>query len=154
MGRPPPIHSSASLFCSLRWLQKGAFDGTLNLPVTAFPMRANAAKREPQIQSHCMAGLYDWQHNRDRHAPMPAPAAHAHDASPLGEYVVHDGPPFANGAAHLGHFLNKALKDMVVRWKVLKGHAVSFIPGCIDTCHAPHMRDAPAAGTATGCRLR
>ena len=68
----------------------GPYDHTLCLPRTDFPMRADAARREPSIQANCFTGLYDWQ------AARPGPL-----------YILHDGPPFANGRPHMGHAVNK-----------------------------------------------
>ena len=73
---------------------------TLNLPKTKFPMRANACKREPEIRLQSMSKLYRWQKRN-----------HALNKS----FVLHDGPPFANGDLHMGHFLNKVLKDIMNR---------------------------------------
>ncbi|EGD80820.1 isoleucyl-tRNA synthetase [Salpingoeca rosetta] len=92
------------------------FSDTLCLPQTAFPMRANAATREPMIQENCFKGVYEELAARD------GPA-----------FILHDGPPFANGNLHMGHVLNKALKDMIVRYKAIRGHRISFVPGW--DCH-------------------
>jgi len=89
---------------------------TLCLPKTPFPMRAQATLREPAIQRACLAGAYEALNRR-----------------PGKPYVLHDGPPFANGPLHLGHVLNKTLKDMTVRHHALRGQAVHFIPGW--DCH-------------------
>lgn len=92
---------------------------TLNLPQTAFPMRANAAAREPQLHARCVALVVDAQKAR-RQAGRP-------------RFELHDGPPFANGELHMGHLLNKVLKDAVNRYKVLRGFAVAYVPGW--DCH-------------------
>ncbi|KAG3026796.1 Isoleucine--tRNA ligase [Phytophthora cactorum] len=90
---------------------------TLNLPATRFPMRANAAVREPQLHARCVSVAYSEQ---------------AEDASrPL--FVLHDGPPFANGSLHMGHFLNKTLKDIINRYQLLRGRRVRYVPGW--DCH-------------------
>ncbi|CAI5732104.1 unnamed protein product [Hyaloperonospora brassicae] len=88
---------------------------TLNLPSTRFPMRANAAVREPQLHARCVSLAY----------------ANQSAARPL--FVLHDGPPFANGSLHMGHFLNKVLKDMINRYQLLRGKRVRFVPGW--DCH-------------------
>ncbi|KAL4111701.1 hypothetical protein PRIC1_003379 [Phytophthora ramorum] len=90
---------------------------TLNLPRTCFPMRANAAAREPQLHARCVSLAY---------------ANQAADTSrPL--FVLHDGPPFANGSLHMGHFLNKTLKDVINRYQLLRGRRVCYVPGW--DCH-------------------
>jgi isoleucyl-tRNA synthetase len=96
----------------------GLYDHTLLLPTTAFPMRADGTNREPRILQHAMAGVYAWQ-------------AQARAAQPA--FVLHDGPPFANGRAHMGHALNKILKDITARFQLLQGRRVSFVPGW--DCH-------------------
>ncbi|KAK4537374.1 hypothetical protein CDCA_CDCA12G3399 [Cyanidium caldarium] len=92
---------------------------TVNLPVTSFDQRANAVVREPQIQQF-------WAEHRvfERLA-----------ASRLAEatFVLHDGPPYANGALHIGHALNKILKDIINRYQILRGKRVHFLPGW--DCH-------------------
>eukprot|EP00123_Amoebidium_parasiticum_P016861 comp23613_c0_seq1/m.40171 comp23613_c0_seq1/g.40171 ORF comp23613_c0_seq1/g.40171 comp23613_c0_seq1/m.40171 type:complete len:1003 (-) comp23613_c0_seq1:513-3521(-) len=94
------------------------YDHTINLPRTSFPMRASCSEREPQIQAErCVAGVYEWQKKNNTGS----------------EFVLHDGPPFANGVPHVGHALNKVLKDMIVRYKVMRGHRVHYVPGW--DCH-------------------
>ncbi|MBS2021053.1 MAG: isoleucine--tRNA ligase [Deltaproteobacteria bacterium] len=92
---------------------------TVHLPRTDFPMRADLAKREPvQIQAWTEGKLYDRliAHN---------------EGKPL--FVLHDGPPYANGDLHAGHFLNKILKDFVVKFHALSGKQADFVPGW--DCH-------------------
>ncbi len=92
---------------------------TLNLPVTDFPMRAGLPKREPEwLARWARIGIYD----RLR-------------ASSAGRepFVLHDGPPYANGHLHIGHALNKTLKDMVVRSRQMMGHDARYVPGW--DCH-------------------
>ena len=96
-----------------------AYKDTLNLPKTAFPMRARLVDNEPAtVERWRNEGLY----RRIRAARAGAPA-----------YVFHDGPPYANGPIHLGHLLNKVLKDMVVRSKTMAGYDCPFVPGW--DCH-------------------
>jgi len=92
---------------------------TLQLPKTDFPMRAELAKREPGRVAHWHAmGLYEAiQKNR---AGAPG-------------FVLHDGPPFTNGDVHIGTALNKTLKDIVVRYKTLRGYRAPYVPGW--DCH-------------------
>ncbi|KAF4318160.1 hypothetical protein BBO99_00007573 [Phytophthora kernoviae] len=92
---------------------------TLNLPSTKFPMRANAAVREPQLHARCVSLAYQSQTETTK-TPKPL-------------FVLHDGPPFANGSLHMGHFLNKVLKDMINRYQLLRGREVRYVPGW--DCH-------------------
>jgi isoleucyl-tRNA synthetase len=92
---------------------------TLNLPQTDFPMKADLARREPEIvQRWEERGLYRQILEARR------------DAEP---YVFHDGPPYANGHIHYGHILNKILKDIVCRYRTMSGRLVRFRPGW--DCH-------------------
>ena len=92
---------------------------TLNLPETDFPMRANLVKREPEI-------LAQWEKDnvytsiREKLKGKP-------------KFVFHDGPPYANGHIHMGHALNKILKDFIVRFMTMRGYDATFIPGW--DCH-------------------
>ena len=92
---------------------------TINLPKTTFPMKANLPQNEPKI-------LARWEemriYDRIRQAKAGTPA-----------YVLHDGPPYANGPIHLGHALNKCLKDFVVKSKNMAGFDAPYIPGW--DCH-------------------
>ncbi|MFK7939861.1 MAG: isoleucine--tRNA ligase [Roseovarius sp.] len=94
---------------------------TLNLPQTEFPMRAGLPKREPEwLARWAEMGIYD--RLRDK--------ATAEDRAP---FTLHDGPPYANGHLHIGHALNKILKDMVVRSQQMMGRDARYIPGW--DCH-------------------
>jgi isoleucyl-tRNA synthetase len=92
---------------------------TLNLPQTAFPMKANLPVNEP-------LRLKSWE-EQDLYAKIRAARA----GSP--RYILHDGPPYANGAIHLGHALNKTLKDFVVKTKTMAGFDAPYVPGW--DCH-------------------
>ncbi len=92
---------------------------TLNLPRTAFPMRANLAKREPEI-------LKRWD-EADLYRKILATSA----GRPL--FVLHDGPPYANGHIHMGHAVNKILKDIVVKSRSMFGYHSPYVPGW--DCH-------------------
>jgi isoleucyl-tRNA synthetase len=96
-----------------------ALKSTLNLPQTAFPMKANLPLNEP-------ARLASWQ-QRDLYAQIRAARAGAP------KYILHDGPPYANGAIHLGHALNKCIKDFVVKTKTMAGFDSPYVPGW--DCH-------------------
>lgn len=95
------------------------YKNTLNLPQTEFPMKANLAEREPQI-------LQFWQeinlYQRIRQQRVGAP-----------KFILHDGPPYANGHIHCGHALNKILKDIVVKMKSMSGFDAPYVPGW--DCH-------------------
>jgi isoleucyl-tRNA synthetase len=92
---------------------------TLTLPQTAFPMKANLPQNEPLRLAHWTSlGLYD----KLRKAAQGRPA-----------YLLHDGPPYANGPIHLGHALNKGLKDFVVKSKTMAGFDAPYVPGY--DCH-------------------
>jgi len=92
---------------------------TLNLPDTPFPMRGDLAKREPLM-------LKNWQergfYQRIRKASQGRP-----------KFILHDGPPYANGDIHIGHAVNKILKDMIVKSKALSGFDTPYVPGW--DCH-------------------
>lgn len=95
------------------------YKATLNLPKTSFAMRANLIQTEPQFQKRWeQLSLYEMIRNSHR---------------PRGRYLFHDGPPYANGSIHLGHLLNKVLKDIVVRSRMMEGYDVPFVPGW--DCH-------------------
>ena len=94
---------------------------TVFLPETPFPMRGGLPQKEPEILARwAQADLYAAL-RRQRQA----------DGAPL--FVLHDGPPYANGAIHIGHALNKILKDFVVRSRFLLGYDVDYVPGW--DCH-------------------
>src|SRR3984885_9126549 len=92
---------------------------TLNLPQTAFPMKANLPQNEPaRLQAWQQSDLYG--QIRTARAGQP-------------KYILHDGPPYANGAIHLGHALNKCIKDFVVKTKTMAGFDAPYVPGW--DCH-------------------
>ncbi|MBT3047066.1 MAG: isoleucine--tRNA ligase [gamma proteobacterium symbiont of Ctena orbiculata] len=92
---------------------------TLNLPQTDFPMRGNLAQREPEM-------LKRWQQNdlykRIREVSAGRPG-----------FILHDGPPYANGEIHIGHAVNKILKDVIVKSRTLDGYDAPYVPGW--DCH-------------------
>ncbi len=95
-----------------------SYKDTLNLLQTPFAMRANAKQREPEIQAFwAEQGLYE---RLSRHNPGPS-------------FTLHDGPPYANGALHVGHALNKILKDIINKTALLQGKRARFVPGW--DCH-------------------
>jgi isoleucyl-tRNA synthetase len=99
--------------------KKTDYKSTLNLPETPFPMRGDLAKREPEwIRRWQESGLYERLRSHCRGRP---------------KYVLHDGPPYANNDIHIGHAVNKVLKDLVVKSKTLAGFDAPFTPGW--DCH-------------------
>ena len=95
------------------------YKDTLNLPQTAFAMKANLYQREPEMLAKWeQTGLY---------AKLEASGTD----KPL--YVLHDGPPYANGHIHIGHALNKTLKDIVLKVKRMEGFHAPYVPGW--DCH-------------------
>ncbi|HUX92080.1 MAG TPA: isoleucine--tRNA ligase [Gallionellaceae bacterium] len=95
------------------------YKNTLNLPDTPFPMRGDMAKREPQM-------LAQWQ-EQQRYQKIRAAAK----GRP--KFILHDGPPYANGDIHIGHAVNKVLKDVIVKSKTLSGFDAPYVPGW--DCH-------------------
>ena len=95
------------------------YKNTLNLPATDFPMKANLANREGSF-------LKDWQ-DKDIHQQI----RQKFKGRPL--FVLHDGPPYANGDIHIGHAVNKVLKDVIVKSKTLSGYDAPYVPGW--DCH-------------------
>lgn len=94
------------------------YKNTLNLPKTDFPMKANLAQKESEILAFWEKSvIYQKMQEKDRKT----------------SYILHDGPPYANGNIHLGHALNKILKDMIVKYKSMKGFYSPFVPGW--DCH-------------------
>jgi isoleucyl-tRNA synthetase len=106
--------------------QKTNYRATLNMPDTAFAMRGDLPKREPAwAKSWSDQGLYKKLRVARQGAPL---------------FVLHDGPPYANGKLHIGHALNKVLKDMIVKSKQLAGFDAQYIPGW--DCHGLPIENA------------
>lgn len=93
--------------------EKVDYASTLNLPKTSFKMKANLAQKEPLV-------IRDWTKNNiyekslDKNKPI---------------FFLHDGPPYANGDLHIGHSINKILKDIILKYKRLRGYNAPYIPG-------------------------
>ena len=106
--------------------EKPDYRKTLNLPETVFPMRGDLPKREPQWAK-------DWDdkgvYRTLRRARAGAP-----------KFILHDGPPYANGQIHMGHAVNKILKDMIVKERQLEGFDAQYIPGW--DCHGLPIENA------------
>src|SRR6202007_2383547 len=127
-GRAPPLTSHLSRFqVPLRPTQKMVasvlsemnYKETLNLPKTDFPMKANLTTREPEILAKWESnGLYEQIQERTKDGPL---------------FVLHDGPPFANGDVHMGTALNKVLKDLIVKSRAMAGYRAPYVPGW--DCH-------------------
>jgi len=106
--------------------QKTNYRATLNMPDTAFAMRGDLPKREPAwAKAWSDQGLYKKLRLARQGAPL---------------FVLHDGPPYANGKLHIGHALNKVLKDMIVKSKQLAGFDAQYIPGW--DCHGLPIENA------------
>ncbi len=109
------------------------YKATLNLPATDFPMKAGLPNREPETLKR-LDGLYQ----RIREVSQGRP-----------QFILHDGPPYANGVIHIGHALNKIIKDMITRSKTLSGFDAPYVPGwdChglpiehkVETTHGKHL---------------
>ncbi len=95
------------------------YKNTLNLPRTDFPMKANLAAREPEM-------LRRWE-QMDLYAQLRARG----QGRP--KFILHDGPPYANGEIHIGHAVNKILKDIIVKSRTLSGFDAPYVPGW--DCH-------------------
>lgn len=94
------------------------YKDTVNLPQTSFNMRANSVQREPQIQKF-------WRDNKVYETCLQDETKET--------YVLHDGPPYANGDLHIGHALNKVLKDFILKYELLQGKRARYVPGW--DCH-------------------
>lgn len=95
------------------------YSKTLNLPKTTFPMKANLVKLEPRIQGFWdEIKIYDLLRKNGQNRP---------------KFILHDGPPYANGDIHMGHALNKVLKDIIIKYKSMAGLDSPYIPGW--DCH-------------------
>lgn len=112
------------------------YKNTLNLPKTDFPMRANLPQREPdRVEQWEAMGLYE--------------KLRAHGAGKP-KYVLHDGPPYANGHVHLGTALNKIIKDMVVKSKIMAGFDAPYVPGW--DCHGMPIEHQVVKGLGNKAR--
>ena len=95
------------------------YKDTLNLPQTDFPMKANLTRREPEI-------LKEWEET-DIYGKIKASTLNRK------KFILHDGPPYANGHIHLGTALNKILKDIIIKSKTMAGYRSGYVPGW--DCH-------------------
>ncbi|KAK1055913.1 isoleucine-tRNA ligase [Friedmanniomyces endolithicus] len=113
----PLLRPTAILRAALKQWKDVNWPSTLNLPKSAFPARASAAQLQ-EYRQQCADDLYAWQR---AHRPSG------------NDFVLHDGPPYGNGAVHVGHALKKVLKDLILRWELAKGRKVQYRPGW--DCH-------------------
>ncbi len=91
------------------------YNATINLPKTDFPMRAGLPQREPEmLENWKRIDVYGELLKKNKNKPL---------------FSLHDGPPFSNGALHMGHALNKSIKDFIVRAAAMRGHYTPYIPG-------------------------
>lgn len=91
------------------------YKDTLLMPKTEFPMRGNLPKREPEIQEKWKEmNIYKKVQEQTAGRPL---------------FILHDGPPYANGDIHMGHAMNKVLKDFIVRFKSMSGFQAPYVPG-------------------------
>ena len=95
-----------------------SYKDTLNLLQTKFGMRANATLREPELQTFWADKKIDFELGLNNTGEI---------------FTLHDGPPYANGTLHMGHALNKVLKDIINKFKIMQGHKVCYVPGW--DCH-------------------
>ncbi|WP_083624320.1 isoleucine--tRNA ligase [Planktothrix paucivesiculata] len=95
-----------------------SYKDSVNLPQTKFDMRANAVKREPEIQAFWAEQEIYQRLSQNNPGEL---------------FILHDGPPYANGTLHIGHALNKILKDIINRYQILQGRKVRYVPGW--DCH-------------------
>src|SRR5699024_3300609 len=118
-SHPSRYSTSHSVVFNKRPIVMTDYKATLNLPHTEFPMRAGLAQREPeQLAQWQQQGLY--QRIREHSAGRP-------------KYILHDGPPYANGDIHIGHAVNKVLKDIIIKSRTLSGFDAPYVPGW--DCH-------------------
>ena len=102
------------------------FNATINLPKTGFPMRAGLPAREPQMLKHWEElDIYNEMLKKNEGKPR---------------FNLHDGPPFSNGNIHMGHALNKAIKDFITRSYAMRGYYTPYIPGW--DCHGMPIESA------------
>ena len=95
--------------------EKSVYQDTMNLPKTKFPMRAGLSKAEPKR-------LAGWYENHVYEQLQKKNEGH-------NKFVLHDGPPYANGPIHIGHAMNKISKDIIMRYWAMQGYQTPYVPG-------------------------
>ncbi len=114
------------------------YKATLNLPETDFPMKAGLPQREPQtLKLWNDIGLYQQLRKIGEGRP---------------KFILHDGPPYANGSIHIGHAVNKILKDIIVRSKTLAGYDAPYVPAGMHACRSSTRSRPPTARTCRRTR--
>ncbi|KAK9467054.1 tRNA synthetases class I-domain-containing protein [Lipomyces arxii] len=108
----------AKIYPSRRWNHDHSYADTILMPKTTFPVRTDNNKVQQNYLSVASDDVYAWQKSN-----LPEESL----------FVLHDGPPYANADVHLGHSVNRIIKDMIVRYQVMRGRRVSYIPGW--DCH-------------------
>lgn len=111
------LYQYESMLRPTRLLRAAEWSKTLQLPKSSFPPRPSLSER-PKYLQQCTDDLYAWQAT---HRPASEP------------FVFHDGPPYANGSLHIGHGLNKVLKDIICRFQLSQGRRIHYVPGW--DCH-------------------
>ncbi|KAK9366662.1 tRNA synthetases class I-domain-containing protein [Lipomyces kononenkoae] len=114
--RPILLTGSTTIWAIKRWSHN--YSDTVILPSTEFPDRTASAKVQEQFLSVISDQVYHWQEQN-----LPEDSL----------FILHDGPPYANADVHIGHAVNRIIKDMILRYQVMQGRRVSFIPGW--DCH-------------------
>ncbi|HEY4328975.1 MAG TPA: isoleucine--tRNA ligase, partial [Phycisphaerae bacterium] len=120
---PPPTTNPAASAPA-----QNNYKDTLNLPKTSFDMKANLTQREPKmVEQWAKENLY-------------GKIREARKGGPKGKWILHDGPPYANGDIHMGHLINKVLKDIVVKFRTMQGYDSPYVPGW--DCHGLPIESA------------
>ena len=110
-----PFFGTGGFYVFLEVQETVDYSKTLNLPETQFPMRGNLPQREPEI-------IDFWQKNDIDKKRVARRAGKE-------KFILHDGPPYANGNIHIGHTINKVLKDIIIKYKTLRGFQAPYVPG-------------------------
>jgi isoleucyl-tRNA synthetase len=145
MSPPPELIGWANRLMRSEEPEMTDYKATLNLPATDFPMKAGLPQREPETLKYWNdIGLYQKLREIGKGRPT---------------FILHDGPPYANGNIHIGHAVNKIIKDIIVRSKTLSGYDAPYVPGW--DCHGlpiehkveiTHGKNLPADKTRELCR--
>ena len=114
----PAAARSGAVLAKKKAEEEGLYSDTVSLPQTSFSQRAMAATREPELQQF-------WSEKRVYERLC--------ETNPGEPFTLHDGPPYANGDLHIGHALNKVLKDVINKYQLLRGRKARFVPGW--DCH-------------------
>ena len=107
--------------------EKSKYNDTMQLPKTGFPMRGGLPKNEPKR-------LAAWYENHVYEQLQKKNEGHE-------KFVLHDGPPYANGPIHIGHAMNKISKDIIMRYHAMQGEQTPYVPGW--DCHGQWTKPGP-----------